>query len=89
MSSESGAVPLHFLKLTEKTATTKSKAVLQFVRLTEKARPPTKRSPKSAGFDIRSAYDVIVPARNKVLINKDLKINFQRVVMVKLHRALG
>jgi dUTP pyrophosphatase len=42
--------------------------------MTEYALTPTKESPKAAGFDLRSAYDVIVPAKGKELIETDLQI---------------
>ncbi|XP_069686036.1 deoxyuridine 5'-triphosphate nucleotidohydrolase [Periplaneta americana] len=48
--------------------------VLRFVKLTEKAFPPVKGSAKAAGFDLRSAYDAVVPARGKELIKTDLQI---------------
>jgi hypothetical protein len=62
MSSEGDAF-LHFVTLAEKSTATKREAVLRFVRHTEHALPPTRESPKAAGFEMRSAYDVIVPAR--------------------------
>ena len=37
-------------------------AVLQFVKLTENALPPTRELSRPAGFDLRSAYDVVIPA---------------------------
>jgi len=48
-------------------------AVLRFVKLTEKARIPTRGSPRSAGLDLHSAY-VTVPARDKILVLTDLGI---------------
>ena len=35
---------------------------------------PTRESPKAAGLDLYSAYDVIVPAIGNVLISTDLQI---------------
>jgi len=43
-------------------------AVLRFVKLTENARIPTRGSPRSAGLDLHSAYDVTVPATVNVLV---------------------
>lgn len=51
-----------------------SARVLRFVKLTEKALTPKKGSAKAAGFDLRSAYDMMVPARGKELIKTDLQI---------------
>ncbi|KAL0819062.1 hypothetical protein ABMA28_008340 [Loxostege sticticalis] len=48
--------------------------VLKFTRLTEHAFPPLKGSEKAAGFDLKSAYDYVVPARGKLLIKTDLQI---------------
>ena len=42
-------------------------AVLRLVKLTEKALPPVKESSMFAGFDLRSAHDVAIPAEG---INK-------------------
>ncbi|KDR07209.1 deoxyuridine 5'-triphosphate nucleotidohydrolase [Zootermopsis nevadensis] len=51
-----------------------TEVILRFVKLSEKALAPLKGSAKAAGFDLRSAYDVTVPARGKVLIKTDLQI---------------
>jgi dUTP pyrophosphatase len=48
--------------------------ILRFVKLTENARTPTRRSSKAAGLDLYSAYDMIVPARGNALIATDLQI---------------
>ncbi|KAL7306329.1 hypothetical protein TKK_0001756 [Trichogramma kaykai] len=48
------------------------KCLLKFVKMTDKAFTPTKGSDKSAGYDLKSAYDHIVPARGKALIKTDL-----------------
>ncbi|XP_045504115.1 deoxyuridine 5'-triphosphate nucleotidohydrolase [Colias croceus] len=47
---------------------------LKFTRLTENAFPPVKGSEKAAGYDLKSAYDYIVPARGKELVKTDLQI---------------
>ncbi|XP_038207213.1 deoxyuridine 5'-triphosphate nucleotidohydrolase [Zerene cesonia] len=47
---------------------------LRFTRLTENAFPPVKGSEKAAGYDLKSAYDYIVPARGKELVKTDLQI---------------
>jgi len=50
-------------------------AVLQFVKLTENALPPTRESSQAAGgFDLRSAYDVVIPASGNGLVKTDLAI---------------
>ncbi|XP_014217926.1 deoxyuridine 5'-triphosphate nucleotidohydrolase [Copidosoma floridanum] len=46
---------------------------LRYVKMTEKAFAPEKGSALSAGYDLRSAYDHVVPARGKTLIKTDLK----------------
>ncbi|XP_023718426.1 deoxyuridine 5'-triphosphate nucleotidohydrolase [Cryptotermes secundus] len=51
-----------------------NQAVLRFVKLTDKALSPVKHSAKCAGFDLRSAYDTMVPARGNALIKTDLQI---------------
>jgi len=47
---------------------------LRFVKRTENARTPTRNSPKAAGVDLYSAYDVTVPAKGNALISTDLQI---------------
>jgi dUTP pyrophosphatase len=69
MSSEGDAF-LHSVTLAEKEST--AQAVLRFVRLTEHALPPTRKSPKAAGFDLRSACDCT--GQRKELIPTDLKV---------------
>ncbi|VVC95145.1 unnamed protein product, partial [Leptidea sinapis] len=51
-----------------------SKVELKFTRLTENAYPPVRGSDKAAGFDLKSAYDYVVPARGKELVKTDLQI---------------
>ncbi|XP_041982690.1 deoxyuridine 5'-triphosphate nucleotidohydrolase [Aricia agestis] len=48
--------------------------VLKFTRLTTNAFAPSKGSEKAAGFDLKSAYDYVVPARGKELIKTDIQI---------------
>jgi dUTP pyrophosphatase len=47
---------------------------IKFVKLTEHALTPTRKSPRSADFDLQSPYDTTVPARGKELIRTDLQI---------------
>ncbi|KAJ8709137.1 hypothetical protein PYW07_008963 [Mythimna separata] len=47
---------------------------LKFTRLSDNAFPPIKGSEKAAGFDLKSAYDYVVPARGKELVKTDLQI---------------
>jgi len=47
---------------------------LGFLRLTENAFAPERGSSMSAGFDLRSAYDYIVPKQDKQLIKTDIAI---------------
>lgn len=51
-----------------------SACVLRFAKLSEHAFVPTKGSVKAAGFDLKSAYDCIVPARGKALVKTDIQI---------------
>nr|CAD7424149.1 unnamed protein product [Timema monikensis] len=48
--------------------------IIRFVKLTEHALSPIKGSAKAAGYDLRSAYDLIVPARGKELVRTDIQI---------------
>lgn len=49
-------------------------SVLRFVKLTKNAFAPTKGSEGAAGFDLRSAYDCVVPARNTFVVKTDIQI---------------
>ncbi|KAI4475730.1 hypothetical protein M0802_015047 [Mischocyttarus mexicanus] len=55
-------------------ASTKSACVLKFAKLSEKAFTPTKGSEFAAGFDLKSAYESIIPARGKELVKTDIQI---------------
>ncbi|CAD6239490.1 GSCOCG00008714001-RA-CDS [Cotesia congregata] len=48
--------------------------VLKFAKLTDKAFAPTKGSALAAGYDLRSAYDCVIPARGKELVKTDIQI---------------
>jgi len=43
-------------------------------KLSERATIPVRASPGSAGYDLSSAYDYVVPARGKELVKTDLSI---------------
>ena len=62
-----------------------SVAVLRSVKLTENALSPTKESPKAAGFNLRSAYDLVIPDGGKELIKTDLEIKLPTGCYVELH----
>lgn len=47
---------------------------MQVKRLTEFAVLPTRGSRFAAGYDLSSAYDVIVPSRGKALVKTDISI---------------
>ncbi|GFN99918.1 deoxyuridine 5'-triphosphate nucleotidohydrolase [Plakobranchus ocellatus] len=47
---------------------------LQFAKLSEHAKAPTRGSALAAGYDLYSAYDYIVPAKGKEVIKTDLQI---------------
>ncbi|XP_043288799.1 protein N-terminal glutamine amidohydrolase-like [Venturia canescens] len=48
--------------------------VLRFTKLTDKALSPSKGSAKAAGYDLRSAYDYVIPAHGKEIVKTDLQI---------------
>ncbi|XP_008558083.1 deoxyuridine 5'-triphosphate nucleotidohydrolase [Microplitis demolitor] len=47
---------------------------LKFAKLTDKAFAPIKGSALAAGYDLRSAYDYVIPARGKELVKTDIQI---------------
>merc|ERR1712018_989541 len=51
-----------------------SKTVMQVCKLSEHAFLPTKGSKLAAGYDLKSAYDYIIPANGKVIAKTDLSI---------------
>lgn len=51
-----------------------TKCVLRWAKLTDQAFEPVRGSERAAGLDLRSAYDLIVPARGKALVKTDLQI---------------
>jgi dUTP pyrophosphatase len=48
---------------------------MRYSKLSEDAFTPTRGSPKSAGFYLRSPHNAIIPARGKGVILTDLQIN--------------
>jgi len=56
----------------------KSGVVLQYVKLTENALPPTRESPKADGFHLKTAYSVVIPAGGNELVKTDLAIQLPR-----------
>ncbi|KAL7741762.1 hypothetical protein ACLKA6_000371 [Drosophila palustris] len=48
--------------------------VLRFAKITANALEPVRGSEKAAGFDLRSAYDLVVPARGKAIVKTDLQV---------------
>lgn len=63
-----------FVVINQKNSLNLIMAVLKFAKLTEKAFIPTKGSKYAAGYDLRSAYEYIVPPNGKELIKTDLQI---------------
>lgn len=59
---------------TTKKMKSEAKCVLRWAKLTDLAFEPVKGSARAAGFDLRSAYDITVPARGKALVKTDLQI---------------
>ncbi|CAF0856061.1 unnamed protein product [Rotaria sp. Silwood1] len=53
---------------------TSPKTILRFAKLSEYAFPPMKGSAYAAGWDLRSAYDYILPARGKITAQTDIQI---------------
>ncbi|CAF4377120.1 unnamed protein product, partial [Adineta steineri] len=51
-----------------------TKALLRFAKLTENAFPPMKGSDYAAGYDLRSAYDYVIPARGRLIAQTDIQI---------------
>ncbi|XP_055370951.1 deoxyuridine 5'-triphosphate nucleotidohydrolase [Condylostylus longicornis] len=51
------------------------KCILRYAKLTNNAFAPVKGSAKAAGYDLRSAYDCVVPARGKSLVKTDLQVH--------------
>lgn len=51
-----------------------SRSILKFAKLSDKAHVPVKGSALSAGFDLKSAYDYVIPPRGKQLVMTDLQI---------------
>lgn len=48
--------------------------VLKYTKVVPEAYPPTKGSVKAAGYDLKSAYAITVPARGKALVDTGIKI---------------
>lgn len=48
--------------------------ILRFAKLSEHAFTPSKESVKAAGFDLKSAYNYIVPAHGKEIVKTDIQI---------------
>lgn len=47
---------------------------LKFVKLSKNAHTPTKGSKLSAGYDLYSAYDYIIPSMGKELVKTDIQV---------------
>lgn len=48
--------------------------ILKFTKAVPEAFAPTKGSAKAAGYDLRSAYDYVVPSQGKGIIDTGIKI---------------
>ncbi|XP_069101796.1 deoxyuridine 5'-triphosphate nucleotidohydrolase, mitochondrial-like [Argopecten irradians] len=48
--------------------------ILRFAKLTENAFTPTRGSKLAAGYDLYSAYDYTIPARQKQIVKTDIQI---------------
>ncbi|XP_044265679.1 probable deoxyuridine 5'-triphosphate nucleotidohydrolase isoform X2 [Tribolium madens] len=58
----------------EKKKMPSSSLVLKYTKVVPEAYAPTKGSIKAAGYDLKSAFDCIVPARGKALVDTGLKV---------------
>ena len=56
-------------------STNTNNEVLLVKKLTDQAIMPVRGSPLAAGFDLASAYDVIIPAHGKGIVKTDLAMN--------------
>jgi len=61
-------------EIASQTEVIKEESKLLFVKLSEHASAPTKGSKYAAGYDLKSAYDVIVPKRGSVLVKTYIQI---------------
>lgn len=48
--------------------------MLKFIKITNNAFTPKKATKDAAGFDLYAAYDTVVPAYSREIVNTDLKI---------------
>ncbi|XP_015786476.1 deoxyuridine 5'-triphosphate nucleotidohydrolase isoform X1 [Tetranychus urticae] len=62
--------PLHNIR----SSIRRDRMVLRFKKLTKEATKPSKASELSAGYDLFSAYDTVVPAKGKALVKTDLQL---------------
>ena len=51
-----------------------NKIILKFSKVLPEAFAPTKGSAKAAGFDLKSAFNYIIPSRGKIIANTGIKI---------------
>ncbi|XP_033220650.1 deoxyuridine 5'-triphosphate nucleotidohydrolase [Belonocnema kinseyi] len=51
-----------------------SSCALKFAKLSDKAFAPVKGNAAAAGFDLRSAYEYVIPPKGKELVKTDLQI---------------
>lgn len=51
-----------------------TRPVLKYKKLSDNAFPPVKGSEQAAGFDLRAAYDYVVPSKGKELVKTDLQV---------------
>ena len=54
--------------------TSTNSTVLKFMKLSENAYTPSKGSSRAAGYDLKSAYNYIIPASGKVIVKTDIRI---------------
>ncbi|XP_043663865.1 protein N-terminal glutamine amidohydrolase-like [Vespula pensylvanica] len=49
-------------------------SILKFAKISDKAFAPTKGSALAAGYDLRSAYECVIPARDRGLVKTDIQV---------------
>jgi dUTP pyrophosphatase len=60
-------------------------ATLQYVKLTPNTLPPTRGSSMAEGLDLKSAYNITIPAYGKGLVATDLAILVPSRCLVESH----
>lgn len=62
---------------------------IYFVKAGKNARKPTQGSKYAAGYDLYSAYDVIIPARSHAMVKTDLRIKLPHMTYGRIAPRSG